>query len=171
MEIPARNTQEWQVILNIFKYHLRALIYFVVYLGINTSLFAEESNVLRFPGDPTDHNVVYQFNKSDQNYHNAVLFSAGEILRKYGDNVTIVVTAIGPGIHVLAKRPKRHVSERVRQKVKSLAEYGVKFHACGNTMKSLGWSEKDMLPFADIVKVGAADLMELQEKGYSYISW
>lgn len=130
---------------------------------------ADES--LRFPGDPTEHNVVFQFNKADQDYHNAVLFSVSEMLRKYGDNITIVVTAIGPGIHILGKKPLRHVSEHIRQKVKSLADYGVKFHACGNTMKSLKWTGEDMLPFVEVVQVGAADLMELQEQGYSYINW
>ena len=126
---------------------------------------------LRFPGDPTDHNVVYQFNKADQDYHNAVLFSVGEMLRKYNDNITIVVTAFGPGLHILAKDPKRPVSDHVKQKVKSLADYGVKFHACGNTMKSLGWKKEDLYDFVEVVQVGAADLLELQEKGYSYISW
>ena len=56
---------------------------------------------LRFPGDPTDHNVIYQFNKADQDYHNAVLYSVGETLRTYNDNVTIVVSVFGPGIHIL----------------------------------------------------------------------
>ncbi|MFW2373233.1 MAG: DsrE family protein [Gammaproteobacteria bacterium] len=126
---------------------------------------------MRFPGDPTDHNVVFQFNKADQDYHNSVLFAVGEMVRKYGDNITIVVTAFGPGIHILAKEPVRAVSEHIKQKVKSLVDYGVKFHACGNTMQALGWKEKDMLPFAEVVKVGAADIMELQEKGYSYLSW
>ena len=130
---------------------------------------AEEE--MRFPGDPTDHNVVFQFNKADQDYHNAVLFAVGEMVRKYGDNITIVVTALGPGIHILAKDPVRPVSEHIKQKVKSLVDYGVKFHACGNTMQALGWKDKDMLPFAEVVKVGAADIMELQEKGYSYLSW
>lgn len=132
---------------------------------------AEGDGELRFPGDPTDHNVVYQFNKADQDYHNGVLFSVGEMLRKYDDNITIVVTAFGPGIHILGKKPKRAVSEHIKQKVKSLADYGVKFHACGNTMKSLGWTKDDMYDFVEVVQVGAADLLELQEQGYSYISW
>lgn len=126
---------------------------------------------LRFPGDPTEHNVVFQFNKADQDYHNAVLFAVGELLRRYDDNITIVVTAFGPGIHILAKKPLRPVSHHIQQKVKSLADYGVKFHACGNTMDSLDWNRDDMVDFAEIVKVGAADIMELQEKGYSYLSW
>jgi len=126
---------------------------------------------LRFPGDPTEHNIVYQFNKSDQKYHDAVLFSVGEMLRKYNDNITIVITVFGPGIHVLAKKPIREVSDEVARKIRSLADYGVKMHACGNTMDSLGWKQADMHDFVEVVQVGAVDLMELQEKGYSYISW
>jgi uncharacterized protein len=131
----------------------------------------EKTPTSRFPGDPTDHNVIYQFNKSTQEYHQAVLFSVGEMLRQYNDNITIVVTVIGPGIHILAKKPLRPVEEETRQRVSSLAQYGVKFHACGNTMSSLGWTAEDMLPFVKVVKVGASDLMEYQEKGFSYISW
>ncbi len=127
-------------------------------------------NALRFPGDPTDHNVVYQLNKANEKYHDAVLFSAAEMLRKYGDNITIVVTAFGPGIHVLAKIPTRPVSEKNMKSVQSLADYGIKFHACGNTLKTLGWTADDLYDFVEIIPVGAADLLELQEQGYAYIS-
>ncbi len=133
---------------------------------------AQESEVaeLRFPGDPTDHNVIYQLNKSSEKYHDGVLFSVGEMLRKYNDNITIVVTCFGPGIHVLAKNPTRPVSKKNRQRVKSLADYGVKFHACGNTLDSLNWTKDDLYDFAEVVQVGAADLLEHQEKGFAYIS-
>jgi intracellular sulfur oxidation DsrE/DsrF family protein len=47
----------------------------------------------------------------------------------------------------------------------------VQFHACGNTLTALKLAEADLLPFAKLVPVGAADLMELQEQGYAYISW
>jgi intracellular sulfur oxidation DsrE/DsrF family protein len=47
----------------------------------------------------------------------------------------------------------------------------VSFHACGNTMETLHWSEADLLDFAEVVDIGADDLMQLQEQGYSYISW
>lgn len=126
---------------------------------------------LRFPGDPVDNKVVYQFNKADEAYHKAVLFSVGAMLRKYGDNIHIVVVGIGPGIHILAKKPERPVSNETREKVASLLQYGVEFHACGNTMKGLKWSADNILDSAKIVEVGAADLMELQQQGYAYISW
>ncbi len=138
-----------------------------------TPLFAAEGDdsTLKFPGEAPAHRVVYQLNKADPEYQQHVLFSVGAMLRKYGDDVRIVVVAIGPGIHTLAKKPQRPVSEELKAKIRSLSEYGVEFHACGNTMKSLKWTDADMLPFAKVVEVGASDLMELQEQGYAYISW
>jgi intracellular sulfur oxidation DsrE/DsrF family protein len=143
-------------------------------LGGHSSVRAAEKkelDELRFPGDEPEHKIVYQFNKAEPDYHNHVLFSVGAVLRKYGDNVKIVVVCFGPGIHILAKQPLRPVSNEIRERVSSLADYGVEFHACGNTMKSLQWTENDIVSFAKHVEVGAADLMELQEQGYSYISW
>ena len=121
-------------------------------------------------GEP-EHKLVYQFNRADLDYMEHILFSVGAMLRQHGDNIHLVVTAIGPGIHILAKHPRRPVPQLIRQRVSSLAAYDVSFHACGNTMKSLGWDADDMLEFADIVEIGADDLMTLQEQGYSYISW
>lgn len=132
---------------------------------------ARAEDELRFPGEDPSHKIVYQFNKADPGYQDHVIFSIGAVLRKYGDDVKIVVVAFAEGIHILGKKPGREVKEEVRQRVSSLAQYGVEFHACGNTMKSLGWTEADLLPFAQYVEVGAADLMELQEQGYAYISW
>ena len=148
-------------------------------IGFTSGLFSaravnatqNDASSLRFPGDETDHNVVFQFNKDDPEYHQAVLFSVSELLKKYGDNVTIVVTVFGKGIHILAKKPLREVSDLTQKKVQSLAAYGVKFHACGNTLQSLNWTKDDIYSFSEIVKVGASDLVELQEKGYSYLSW
>lgn len=138
---------------------------------ISNSESAAGEGELRFPGDPADHKLVYQFNKAEESYHRAVLFSVGAMLRKYGDNIQIVVVGIGPGIHIMAKRPERPVSDETRQRVTSLLQYGVEFHACGNTIKGLGWTEENILTSAKVVDVGAADLMELQEQGYAYISW
>lgn len=126
---------------------------------------------LHFPGDEPAHKVVYQFNHADLGYQDHVIFSVGEMVRKYGDNVKVVVVAFAEGIHILGKHPGREVKEEIRQRISSLAHYGVEFHACGNTMKSLNWTQDDLVDFAKYVQVGAADIMELQEQGYSYISW
>ena len=126
----------------------------------------------RFPGDPPEHHVVYQINHAEWEYIEHILNSISAMLTKYEDNVAIAVVVFGPGIHLLAKQPKRDIPELLRQRVKAQAtDYGVKYIACGNTMKTIGWEKKDMLDFALVEEVGAATLMELQEKGYAYIAW
>ena len=89
---------------------------------------AKEVEELRFPGDPPEHKVVYQFNKADEAIQKSILFSVGAMLRKWGDNIGIVVVCIGPGLHILAKNPKRPVSAETRERVASLSQYGVQFH-------------------------------------------
>ena len=125
----------------------------------------------RFPGDPPEHFIVYQLNESDHEYHQHVLGSVGAMVGKYEDNIDIVVACFGRGIHVLAKKPGRPVEDSIKDKVSSLAGQGVKFHACGRTLKSMKWTKDDVLPFAKVVEVGVADIMELQEQNYAYVAW
>jgi intracellular sulfur oxidation DsrE/DsrF family protein len=120
--------------------------------------------------DKSTHKLVYQCNKADHDYIDSILFSCGELLRKYGDDIELVITAIGPGLNLLAKRPRRAISTLQQQRVKSLSEYGVRFQACGNTMKSMNWGEQDLFEFAEIVPIGYDSIMLLQEQGFSYIS-
>jgi intracellular sulfur oxidation DsrE/DsrF family protein len=123
-----------------------------------------------FPGEST-HHIVYQCNKADPDYLEHILFSAGELLRKYVDDVEIVFSVFGAGLHLLAKHPMRPIPFELQQHASSLAAYGVSFHACGNTMLSLHWTEKDLVDYAKVVPIGAEDLMLLQEKGFAYVSW
>lgn len=119
----------------------------------------------------SSHKLVYQCNKADEDYIEHILFSCGEMLRKYGDDIELVVATFGPGLNLLAKKPVRPVSEEHRKRVKSLATYGVRFQACGNTMKSLKWTENDLLDIAVVVPIGVDGVMQLQEQGFAYISW
>ncbi len=120
--------------------------------------------------DKSAHKLVYQLNKADHEYIESILFSCSEMLRKYGDDIELVITAFGPGLHLLAKRPKRAISHLHQQRVQSLIQYGVRFQACGNTMKSMRWLEQDIIDNAQIVPVGIDGIMQLQEQGFSYIS-
>lgn len=131
----------------------------------------DEKKEERFPGDPPEHFIVYQLNSHELEYHQHVLGSVGAMIGKYEDNIDIVVACFGSGIHLLAKIPERPVDETIKEKVTSLVGQGVKFHACGRTMQSLQWTKEDILPFAKIVDVGVADLMELQEQNYAYMNW
>jgi len=121
-------------------------------------------------GEPA-HKLVYQLNKADAEYIDHILFSAGAMLRRYSDDIQIVITLIGPGVHLTATTPERPIPKALRQRAASLAQYGVEFHVCGNTLKSLQWSADDIEDYATIVDIGADDLMRLQEQGFAYISW
>lgn len=55
--------------------------------------------------DSSAHKLVYQCNSADHEYLDHILFSCGEMLRKYGDDIELVVAAFGPGLHLLGKRP------------------------------------------------------------------
>jgi intracellular sulfur oxidation DsrE/DsrF family protein len=124
------------------------------------------------PSDGPPHKVVYQINRHEPEYQEAILNSIGAMLKKYVDDVAIVVVVWGPGIHLLAKKPKRPVPKTLQQRVRGMSEsYGIDFIACGNTMHTIGWEKEDMLDFARVEEVGAAAIMELQEKGYAYIAW
>ncbi|MBN2647450.1 MAG: DsrE family protein [Thiotrichales bacterium] len=126
----------------------------------------------RFPGDPAEHKAVYMWNKADTDYQVSILNSIQAMIKQYGDNVEIAVVAIGPGLHVLAKEPKREVDPMVYARVESFAkDYRVRWVACGNTMNTIHWQDGDMRPFAEYAEVGAAALMELQEEGFKLLVW
>lgn len=138
-------------------------------LGLAPRLLAHHTDT-HF-ADKSEHQVVFQCNKAETAYIGHILFAAGELLRKYGDDVEIVIACFGPGLHLLAKKPQREILPEHQERAASLAAYGVAFHACGNTMKGLQWTEADLVPFAKVVPIGSEDLMLLQEKGFAYISW
>jgi len=126
----------------------------------------------RFPGDPAEHKAVYIFNKADADYQLSILNSIQAMIKKYDDNVEIAVVVIGPGLHTLAKQPKRPIDPSTYERIASFAQdYNVRWIACGNTMNSLHWSDSDMRPFAEYAEVGAAALMELQEEGFKLLVW
>ena len=138
-------------------------------VSLNTTKAHAHHTDTHFDDNPI-HRLVYQCNKADEDYIEHLLFSCGEMLRKYGDDIELVVAAFGPGLNLLGKKPKRSISTVHQQRTASLADYGVRFQACGNTMKSMNWLEKDIVEHAQIVPIGVDGIMKLQEQGFSYIS-
>ncbi len=148
--------------------------HFLVMLGLGSTAMLANQALARHTDTHFDetsaHRLVYQLNKADHNYIESILFSCGEMLRKYGDEIEIVIAVFGPGLHLLATKPKRSISSKHQKRVKSLMQYGVRFQACGNTMKGLNWHKKDLIDGVEIVPIGVDGIMQLQEQGFNYIT-
>jgi intracellular sulfur oxidation DsrE/DsrF family protein len=143
----------------------------IVWLLVLLSLPAFAGGAAPADSDGPQYKVVYQCNKGEPEDYKSLLFSVSQLKQKYGDDVDIVVTCLGKGIHLLAKKPRRGVPETALEQMTYLDTYGVKFHACGNTMHALGWTADDMYDFVEVVPIGADDLMKLQHEGYAYLAW
>ncbi|MHB1565437.1 MAG: DsrE family protein [Acidiferrobacter sp.] len=126
---------------------------------------------LTFPGQKAQHFIVYQLNQAGHAYQQHILSSVQALLRHYDTSIRIVVTCFGPGISVVLKKPVQPVARAIQVGVRSLNDYGVVFHGCGNTLRTIHLPRSALLPFVQYVPMGAADLMELQHKGYAYIAW
>jgi uncharacterized protein len=86
-----------------------------------------------------------------------------------GQQVEIEVVAFGPGLHML-----RDDTSPVKARIKSMSETipQLAFSACGNTRENMTRAEAKDIPViseAKVVKAGVVRLMELQERGWSYL--
>ena len=93
-----------------------------------------------------------------------------EYYRTKGELVEVNIVTYGPGLHML--RDTSPVQDRIKQ-LKNLAFPGkIEFSACNNTKQAMEKREGQsiaILPEARLVPSGVITLMELQEKGWSYV--
>ena len=134
--------------------------------------FARKSQADAFSGSSANR-VVYQLNKFDPAYIKEILHSVAVVLQAYPDDVNVVVTCFGPGLWVLVKeQSNRHkLDPYIREMISSQSMYGVEFHACEQTMKTVKLAAADLISEATVVPSGAVDLIKLQQKKYAYIAW
>jgi hypothetical protein len=79
------------------------------------------------------------------------------------DNVDVEIVALGAGIGLL-KLDSPHSS-----RVAEFLKVGVKFTACGSTMKRQKLTKDDMLPDIDYAPGGILRIIERQRQGWTYI--
>jgi len=112
--------------------------------------------------------VVIQVSTKDPLTQKIALNNAANVLKEFGPgNVLVEIVAYGPGLSILTKKSKNS------KRVKSMAfNEDLQFSACNNTMKKIK-KKKGKFPKltkgVKIVPAGVVRIMELQEKGYSYI--
>jgi intracellular sulfur oxidation DsrE/DsrF family protein len=120
------------------------------------------------------HRLVIQVDQNDPAVMNLALNNATNVIDYYrakGEDVNVDVVTYGPGLHML-----RADTSPVQDRIKNLKDYAfpskIQFSACGNTKEGMEKKEGHpitVLSEAVIVPSGVVRLMELQEKGWSYV--
>jgi uncharacterized protein len=120
------------------------------------------------------HRLVIQVDQNDPAVMNLALNNATNVIDYYrakGEDVDVDVVTYGPGLHML-----RADTSPVQDRIKNLKDHAfpskIQFSACGNTKEGMEKKEGHpitVLSEAVIVPSGVVRLMELQEKGWSYV--
>ncbi|MBA7468936.1 hypothetical protein ES707_04192 [subsurface metagenome] len=120
------------------------------------------------------HRLAIHVDQNDAQVMNLALNNATNVIEYYrakNEDVDVDIITYGPGLHML-----RADTSPVRDRLKRLKELAfpgnVQFSACNNTkqgMEKTEGKEVAILSEATLVPSGVVRLMELQEKGWSYI--
>jgi len=120
------------------------------------------------------HRLVIQVDQNDPAVMNLALNNATNVIDYYrakGEDVNVDVVTYGPGLHML-----RADTSPVQDRIKNLKDYAfpskIQFSACGNTKEGMEKKEGHpitVLSEAVVVPSGVVRLMELQERGWSYV--
>ena len=115
-----------------------------------------------------EHKVVLQISDADPTKQTLVLNVASNLMKAYGgpDKVDVEIVAFGPGLRLMFD------DNGNKGRINGLTDNGVRFAACGNTIKkmtSLLGHEPKMNSQASVVPGGAARIIELVEQDYVLI--
>jgi intracellular sulfur oxidation DsrE/DsrF family protein len=111
-----------------------------------------------------EHFAVFHISTGDAFAQKLILNNAQNLQNFYGpDKVMIEVVAYGPGLRSLFRENTQ------AKRIQRMADSGITFSACANTMKNMGRDTPSLHKAAKVVPGGVVRIMELQEAGWSYI--
>jgi intracellular sulfur oxidation DsrE/DsrF family protein len=115
--------------------------------------------------DDKAHRVVFDVTVDGTEQWEGVLNNVENARRALGrERADVRVIAHGKGIGLLRK-----TNTALAARIASLAESGVRFAACENTMKRLALTRDDLLPSVGTVDSGVAEIIRLQGGGWAYL--
>jgi intracellular sulfur oxidation DsrE/DsrF family protein len=140
----------------------------VKFIGMLGILVVAGASVLAVAGAAPaaqKHRVVFQVVSEGDEQWDAVLGNVENLRTAFGAaNTEVAVIAHGKGLGMLIAADNKH-AERMRK----LADSGVAFVACENTMRKKNVAKGQLLPFATTVDSGVAEVVRKQEQGWAYI--
>lgn len=118
------------------------------------------------------HKLALQVSDDDQTAMRSALDIASNVSRSYSakaHEVEIRIVVYGPGLDML-RLDRSPVLDRLKAFEQSMPN--VTFAACRNTLDTLERKEgrrPELVPYAEVVEAGGAELIELHERGYTII--
>lgn len=114
-----------------------------------------------------DYKYVLHISDMDPEKQTLILNNASNLLEAYPPGaVDVEIVAYGPGLRMMFAKNENS------QRLDSLSQSGVRFSACGNTLKGmtkLMGEEPKLNPVAKVVPGGIVRIGELVKQGYIYI--
>lgn len=142
------------------KFFRSALLVMFSLLFVSASALAADQSL-------AEYKYVLHISDMDPSKQELILNNARNLLEAYppGD-VEVEIVAYGPGLRLM-------FAENVNaQRLDSLSQSGVKFTACGNTLKGMAkllGEEPKLNPAATVVPSGIVRIGELVKQGYIYV--
>jgi intracellular sulfur oxidation DsrE/DsrF family protein len=124
--------------------------------------------------DRTVHRLLIQVDQNDPAVMNLALNNATNVVEFYRgrrERVDVDIVAYGPGLNML-RADTSPVADRIRSMKDAAFPDTVRFSACTVTKESMEKKEGKtfaMLPESSMVPSGVVHMMEMQEKGWSYV--
>ncbi len=105
------------------------------------------------------------FHLDEKNRGEMVLHNIENLLNDLGEkNVEVELLANGQGVRVLLKK-----ANPIEDLILRLAERGVRFAACSNSIRYLGFTKDELFDVVEIVPSGVGELVKKQTQGWAYI--
>ncbi len=116
------------------------------------------------PNAGKTHRVVFEVTMEGAEQWTAVLNNVENLKKSLGDATEIEVVAHSRGLGMLIAK-----DNSLAERMKTIADSGVVFAACENTMKKKHVTKDQLVPFATTTDSGVAEVVRKQEAGWSYI--
>ena len=110
------------------------------------------------------HRIVFEVTMEGVEQWTAVLTNVENLRKSLGASTEIEVVAHSKGLALLVAK-----DNTLADREKKLADGGVVFAACENTMKKKNITKDQLVPFAKTTDSGVAEVVRKQEAGWSYI--
>jgi hypothetical protein len=112
------------------------------------------------------HHIAFQLSEGDDTAWTSVVAHVNNTMNALADDGGSEVEVVfwGPGIEMIKK-----TNTAYEERLKRLADRGVKLLACRNAMKNRKVKTEDLFPFTGQVDSGIAEIVKKQEAGWAYI--